>query len=116
MRLAMSDELATDEETAAGEYEVHTLGGDDELDEDAVEVGPENLNDLTHIHKSVQKEEERSSAPPAPHANRDDLVFDAEEHRHIPPSRPSYDAGSNEFERERLQLSDDDEGDTDKAK
>lgn len=49
MRLAMSDELATDEDVAAGQFDVHTIGSEhEELDEDAEEVGSVHLRQLSH--------------------------------------------------------------------
>ena len=117
MRLAMSDELATDEEADGGHYEVHTLGGsDDELDEDAIEVRSEHLQDLSHMQETVRKAEERPKLDDHSFSkisqDHDSLVFDADtpEHHHEPPARPSYDASGNHVERERLRLSDD-EGD-----
>ncbi|WFC93983.1 hypothetical protein MBRA1_000610 [Malassezia brasiliensis] len=79
MRLAMSDELATDEEADAGQYE-----REEELPRYS-KNGP---------YKEVQK---------------DDLVFDADDQEPIPPTRTSYDASGNDTERERLQLSDDED-------
>lgn len=113
MRLAMSDELATDEEADAGQYEVHTLGGsDDELDQDAVEVRSEHLQDLSHMQETIQREEELpkySSNEPYKQVQKDDIVFDAEDQEPIPPTRTSYDASGNDAERERLQLSEDED-------
>ncbi|WFD42268.1 hypothetical protein MPSI1_000909 [Malassezia psittaci] len=116
MRLAMSDELATDEEADGGHYEVHTLGGsDDELDEDAIEVQSEHLQDLSHMQEAVRKAEERPKLDDQSFSklsqDEDSLVFDADtpEHHHEPPARPSYDANGNHVERERLRLSDDED-------
>ncbi|KAI3627607.1 hypothetical protein CBS14141_001608 [Malassezia furfur] len=113
MRLAMSDELATDEEADAGQYEVHTLGGsDDELDQDAVEVRSEHLQDLSHMQETIQREEELpkySSNEPYKQVQKDDIVFDAEDQEPIPPTRTSYDASGNDAERVRLQLSEDED-------
>lgn len=54
MRLAMSDELATDEEVAAGQFDVHTIGTDhDDLDDDAQEVESVHLHQLSRTPKDT---------------------------------------------------------------
>ncbi|WFD25432.1 hypothetical protein MNAN1_000394 [Malassezia nana] len=54
MRLAMSDELATDEEVAAGQFDVHTIGADhDDLDDDAQEVNSVHLYQLSRTPKDT---------------------------------------------------------------
>ncbi|WFD29461.1 hypothetical protein MSPP1_000470 [Malassezia sp. CBS 17886] len=109
MRLAMSDEVATDEEAAAGQYEVHTLGGDDDddddgnLDADAVEV------ESAHLHHLSDKASAKPSTAAAPSAEE---IFDADspsdgEHRQS--RHLSYDRDASEAERERLRLSDTEE-------
>lgn len=52
MRLAMSDELATDEETPGAEYEIHAIGQDD-LDRDALEVDPNHLHQLSQAQNDT---------------------------------------------------------------
>lgn len=52
MRLAMSDELATDEEAPGTEYEVHAIGQDD-LDRDALEVDPNHLHQLSQAQSDT---------------------------------------------------------------
>lgn len=56
MRLAMSDELATDEEAPGTEYEIHTIGPDD-LDRDALEV------DADHLHQLSQAQSDTGVPP-----------------------------------------------------
>ncbi|WFD05046.1 hypothetical protein MVES1_000371 [Malassezia vespertilionis] len=135
MRLAMSDELATDEEAAGNTYEVHTLGGDDddELDDDAAEIHAEHLHHLSRLEqeqdyggirlpdklgKQPDWEEEEEDGPPpystkgasSVHkmADTEDLVFDADVDGQSTHPRTSYDADADDTERERLRLSEDD--------
>lgn len=114
MRLAMSDELATEDHDAAGAFEVPSLASHD-LDDDAVEVESVHLSHLSHVPAS--------SELPAynERLGHDDLVFDAEEAhqdgKHDPVMDEPYELGDASFddhehrkfgsdaEREHLRLS-----------
>lgn len=110
MRLAMSDELATDENDA-GDFEVQSIDGDD----DAVEIGTEHLqhtpakdererrtSDVFRVDDDEHNSHERSSFD-EPYKGSFDEGRDDE---YEPSFRKSYDG--DDVEHERLQLSDED--------
>ena len=126
MRLAMSDELATDEEAPGAEFEIHTIGSDHEdMDADAREVGSEHLQGLSQAQSETgvpreynefesngrialrNKEEDDGDD----NSDRFDVVFEAnKEDEDL--SRKSYDIESRHgHEKRRLQLNDDYEDD-----
>lgn len=110
MRLAMSDELATDEDEA-GAYEVPSINEND--DEDAVEIGSE------HLQKPATSNLERPESDifrvdeDDPEGPFDEPYKSLPEQRHSDESferirtRRSYDDGDgdNDIEHERLRLS-----------
>ena len=117
MRLAMSDELATDEETPGAEYEIHAIGQDD-LDRDALEVDP------NHLHQLSQAQNDTGVPPEYNEFTSDgrielkddkhhhdieddefDVVFEADHDM----SRRSYDTDQkNDHEVQRLRLHEED--------
>lgn len=122
MRLAMSDELATDEEADMGDYEVHTLGGPNDLDDDAVEFGTEHLHHLSRVEDAARKARSEQAPPAYPengegtaslHKTESDdaLVFDADADDSFPAPPASYKAEGSGAERARLRLSDDEDND-----
>lgn len=116
MRLAMSEELATDEDAEADNYEVHTLGGEDdeELDEDAQEVRSEHLRTMDPAQpKTPPSYETRAGEDERPPEYKrgvmnDDVVFDiGDEPEEGRARRELFDDEGDDAERERLRLSDD---------
>lgn len=99
MRLAMSDELATDEEVAAGQFDVHTIGSEhDEMDEDAEEVESVHLQQLSRTPKNTSEHQVHATEPGYAAVESDDdfgddvkqneskVLFESDERHHSHPS------------------------------
>lgn len=117
MCLAMSDELATDEEAAGATYDVPTIDSDhEEIDADAEEVESVHLQQLSHAQAhgddlpsyasvSALADEHETTTSKDPDA----LVFDLDDNASMKKHASFDEHDAEDFEMERLTLDDDDD-------